>query len=235
MSAAVLARIEAALDSSRSLDEASFLGAEADIVESYALLLEKRAFFDNPGGEKASVLRRCASDTRFASGDILVDALLKFGLRMGDPENAVREAYLTGWDADVSGLPLAVAWLERVKQGQTTAAAWRDSGCALVNLVDCMLAAVRVSIDVLHGSDEELYTAYEEGLLHARAQSRGRAPTPRRATTAPLRSRHLVGGVFGERNRRAYCKSATMAEWHEVAERRHRVPLLRHRVSNKQP
>ena len=169
MSAAVLARIEAALDSSRSLDEASFLGAEADIVESYALLLEKRAFFDNFGGEKASVLRRCASDTRFASGDILVDALLKFGVRMGDPENALREAYLTGWDADVSGLPLAVAWLERAKQGQTTAAAWRDSGCALVDLVDCMLAAVRVSIDVLHGSDEEPHTAYEEGLLHARA------------------------------------------------------------------
>ena len=169
VSAAVLARIEAALDSSRSLDEASFLGAEADIVESYALLLEKRAFFDNPGGEEASVLRRCACDTRFASGDILVDALLKFGFRMGDPENAVREACLTGWDADVSGLPLAVAWLERVKQGQMTAAAWRDSGCALVDLVDCMLAAVRVSIDVLHGSDEELYTAYEEGLLHARA------------------------------------------------------------------
>ena len=35
VSAAVLARIEAALDASRSLDEASFLGAEGRIVELY--------------------------------------------------------------------------------------------------------------------------------------------------------------------------------------------------------
>ena len=135
----------------RPTRECSSVGPHRGCVGLYALLLEKRACFDNPGGEKASVLRRCASDTRFASGDILVDALLKFGLRKGDPENAVREAYLTGWDANVSGLPLAVAWLERVKQGQTTAAAWRDSGCALVDLVDCMcteqyLAAVMIPI-----------------------------------------------------------------------------------------
>ena len=85
---------------------------------------------------------------------------------MGGSE--LREAYLTGWECDVSGLPLAAAWLQRVMQGQTTAAAWRDSGCVLIDLLDCMLAAVRLSIDVLHGSDE-YFPAYEEGLLHARA------------------------------------------------------------------
>jgi hypothetical protein len=42
VSAALLARVEAALDASRSLDGASFLGAEASIVELYVYLLETR-------------------------------------------------------------------------------------------------------------------------------------------------------------------------------------------------
>ena len=36
-----------------------------------------------------------------------------------------------------------------------TAAAWRESSCALVDLVDCMLAAVRLNIHVLHGSESD--------------------------------------------------------------------------------
>ena len=45
-----------------------------------------------------------------------------------------------------------------------------SAGCALVDIVDCMLAAVRVSIGVLHGSESDEETLlHEEGLLHARA------------------------------------------------------------------
>ena len=42
VSAALLARVEAAVDASRSLDGASCLGAEASIVELYVYLLETR-------------------------------------------------------------------------------------------------------------------------------------------------------------------------------------------------
>jgi hypothetical protein len=160
MSAAVLARIEAALDASRSLDEASFLGAEGRIVELYVLMLEKRVFFNNPDLGYDNVLRRCANDAKLASGEILVDALFRFGLHMGDPENVVRDAYLealegeiTDVDMDGTRSQLAAAWLDMLLRQRTTVAAWRESGCALVDIVDCMLAAVEAGMSILQASE----------------------------------------------------------------------------------
>ena len=152
VSAAVLARIEAALDAPRSLDEASFLGAEGRIADLYAYMLEKRVFFDNPDMGYDGVLRRCANDAKFASGGLLVDALFRFGLHMCDPENVVRDAYLEAMEGEITCVnidgassQLAAAWLELLLRQRTTAAAWRESGCALVDIVDCMLAAVEAT------------------------------------------------------------------------------------------
>ena len=66
------------------------MGAEARIVNLYVYMLETRGFFDNPDMGYDRVLRRCASDAKFASGGLLVDALFRFGLHMCDPENVVR-------------------------------------------------------------------------------------------------------------------------------------------------
>ena len=98
-------------------------------------LLEKRVFFDNPDMGYDRVLRRCANDAKFASGGLLVDALFRFGLHMCDPENVVRDACSQ----------LAAAWLDLLLRQRTTAATWRASGCALVDIVDCMLAAVEAT------------------------------------------------------------------------------------------
>ena len=124
VSAALLARVEAALDASRSLDGASFLGAEASIVELYVYLLETRVCNDNPDLGRDQVLRRCASDAKFASGATLVDALFGFGLYMGQDD--IRAAYieaLVGEITDVSASSRAAAWLGLLLRQRTTATA----------------------------------------------------------------------------------------------------------------
>ena len=102
-------------------------------------LLEKRVFFDNPDMGYDGVLRRCADDAKFASGGLLVDALFKFGLHMCGPENVVRDAYLEAMEGEITCVnidgassQLAAAGLDLLLRQQTTAAAWRESGCALV-------------------------------------------------------------------------------------------------------
>ena len=102
-------------------------------------LLEKRVFFDNADIGYDGVLRRCANDAKFASGGLLVDALFRFGLHMRDPENVVRDAYLEAMEGEITCVnidgassQLAAAWLELLLRQRTTAAAWRESGCALV-------------------------------------------------------------------------------------------------------
>ena len=102
-------------------------------------LLEKRVFFDNPDMGYDRVLRRCANDAKFASGGLLVDALFKFRLHMRDPEKVVRDAYLEAMEGvitcvniDGASSQLAAAGLDLLLRQQTTAAAWRESGCALV-------------------------------------------------------------------------------------------------------
>ena len=102
-------------------------------------LLEKRVFFDNPEMGYDGVLRRCANDAKFASGGLLVDALFRFGLHMRDPENVVRDAYLEAMEGEITRVnidgassQLAAAGLDLLLRQQTTAAAWRESGCALV-------------------------------------------------------------------------------------------------------
>ena len=40
---------------------------------------------------------------------------------------------------------LAAAWLDLLLHQRTTAAAWRESGCALVDIVDCMFTAVEAT------------------------------------------------------------------------------------------
>ena len=158
VSAAVLARIEAALASFRLVDETSFLDQEAFIVRIYVTLLEKRVCHDNPDVGHDQVLRRCASDPKLASGDILVDALFRFGLHMGQDD--IRDAYLEALegeitDANMDGArsPLAAAWLDLLLRQRTTATAWREAGCALVDIVDCMLAAVEASMSILWASE----------------------------------------------------------------------------------
>ena len=124
VSAALLARVEAALDASRSLDGASFLGAEASIVELYVYLLETRVCNDNPDLGRDQVLRRCASDAKFASDATLVDALFGFGLYMGQDD--IRAAYLealVGEITDVSASSRAAAWLGLLLRQRTTATA----------------------------------------------------------------------------------------------------------------
>ena len=123
-------------------------------------LLEKRVFFDNPDMGYDGVLRRCANDAKFASGGLLVDALFRFGLHMCDPENVVRDAYLEALEGEITCVnidgassQLAAAWLELLLRQRTTAAAWRESGCALVDIVDCMLAAVEASMSILWASE----------------------------------------------------------------------------------
>jgi len=122
-------------------------------------LLEKRVFFDNPDMGYDRVLRRCANDAKFASGGLLVDALFRFGLHMCDPENVVRDAYLEALEGEITCVnigassQLAAAWLELLLRQRTTAAAWRESGCALVDIVDCMLAAVEASMSILWASE----------------------------------------------------------------------------------
>ena len=150
VSAALLARIETALDALRSLDDASFLGVEAEIVESYVYLLEKRVCNDNPDLGYDQILRRCASDATFASGEVLVDALFRFGLQMGQDD--IRDAYLEALEGEITNVSidhassqLVAAWLRLLLCRRTTAAAWRESGCALVDIVDCMLAAVEAT------------------------------------------------------------------------------------------
>ena len=160
VSAAVLARIEAALDASRSLDEASFLGAEGRIVDLYVYMIETRVFFDNPYMGYDRVSRRCANDAKFASGGLLVDALFRFGLHMCDPENVAMDAYLEALECEIYDLnidgassQLAAAWLELLLRQRTTAAAWRESGCALVDIVDCMIAVVEAIMIILWASE----------------------------------------------------------------------------------
>ena len=46
---------------------------------------------------------------------------------------------------DGASSQLAAAWLELLLRKRTTAAAWRESGCALVDIVDCMLATVEAT------------------------------------------------------------------------------------------
>ena len=63
------------------------------IVDLYVYMPEARVFFGNPDVGYDRVLRRCANDTKCASGGLLADALFKFGNHMCDPENAVGDAY----------------------------------------------------------------------------------------------------------------------------------------------
>ena len=72
------------------------------------------------------------------------------------------------------GSPLFFFCAAAAEQGQRVPAGepqlGASAGCALADIVDCMLAAVRVSIGVLHGSESDEETLlHEEGLLHARA------------------------------------------------------------------
>ena len=155
MTATMLARVETALGSLRSVDEATFLEGEDDFVGVSLLLLEKRAFFDNPDRGRDEALRRCARDTTFASGARLGEALLDFGLHMGDPSGAVRAWYLEAWAAMITAARLeatlrtwmgeaafgprshlAVAWLDLLKEGRTTAMSWRASGARLIDIVE---------------------------------------------------------------------------------------------------
>ena len=76
---------------------------------------------------------------KFASGGLLVDALFRFGLHMREPENVVRDAYLEAMEGEITCVnidgassQLAAAGLDLLLRQQTTAAAWRESGCALV-------------------------------------------------------------------------------------------------------
>ena len=71
---------------------------------------------------------------------------------MCDPENVVRDAYLEAMEGEITRVnidgassQLAAAGLDLLLRQQTTAAAWRESGCALVDIVDCMLAAVEAT------------------------------------------------------------------------------------------
>ena len=78
----------------------------------YVYLLETRVCNDNPDLGRDQVLRRCASDAKFASGATLVDALFGFGLYMGQDD--IRAAYLealVGEITDVSASSRAAAWL----------------------------------------------------------------------------------------------------------------------------
>ena len=109
---------------------------------------------DNPDLGRDQVLRRCASDAKFASDATLVDALFGFGLYMGQDD--IRAAYLealVGEITDVSASSRAAAWLGLLLRQRTTATAWREAGCALVDIVDCMLAAVEASMSILGASD----------------------------------------------------------------------------------
>ena len=133
MSAALLARIETA-------------------VESYVYLLEKRVCNDNPNLGRDQILRRCASDAKFASGEVLVDALFRFGIHMGQDDT--RDAYIEALgEITNANIDDAAAWLHLLLCRRTTAAAWRESGCALVDIVDCMLTAVEVSMSILWASE----------------------------------------------------------------------------------
>ena len=82
---------------------------------------------------------------------------------MRPPENAARGAYLEALGGEVTrvnidgeSLQLAAAWLELLLRQRTTAAAWRESGCALVDIVDCMLAAVEASMSILRASESAI-------------------------------------------------------------------------------
>ena len=55
------------------------------------------------------------------------------------------EGEITCVNIDGASSQLAAAWLELLLRQRTTAAAWRESGCALVDIVDCMLAAVEAT------------------------------------------------------------------------------------------
>ena len=92
---------------------------------------------DNPDLGRDQVLRRCASDAKFASGATLVDALFGFGLYVG--QDGIRAAYLEALEGEITDVnidgassQLAAAGLDLLLRQQTTAAAWRESGCALV-------------------------------------------------------------------------------------------------------
>ena len=72
----------------------------------------------------------------------------------------IRDAYLEALDGQITDAnmdgassPLAAAWLDLLLRQRTTAAAWRESGCALVDIVDCMLAAVEASMSILWASE----------------------------------------------------------------------------------
>ena len=111
---------------------------------------------DNPDLGRDQVLHRCASDAKFASGEILVDALFRSGMGQEDPRGAYLEALegeITNVNIDDASSQLVAAWLRLLLCRRTTAAAWRVSGCALVDIVDCMLAAVETSMSILRANE----------------------------------------------------------------------------------
>ena len=50
----------------------------------------------------------------------------------------------------------AAAWLDLLLRQRTTATAWREAGCALVDIVDCMLAAVEAGMSILRSSESAI-------------------------------------------------------------------------------
>ena len=54
---------------------------------------------------------------------------------------------------DGASSQLAAAGLDLLLRQQTTAAAWRESGCALVDIVDCLPAAIGASMSILRASE----------------------------------------------------------------------------------
>ena len=74
-------------------------------------------------------------------------------------QDDIRDAYLEALDEitnvniDDASSQLVAAWLRLLLCRRTTAAAWRESGCALVDIVDCMLAAVEASMSILRASE----------------------------------------------------------------------------------
>ena len=126
-------------------------------MELYVYLLETRACNDNPDLGRDQVLRRCASDAKFASGATLVDALFGFGLYMGQDD--IRAAYREALEGEITDVNIdgassqAAAWLDLLLRQRTTATAWREAGCALVDIEDCMLAAVEASMSILWASE----------------------------------------------------------------------------------
>ena len=75
-------------------------------------------------------------------------------------QDDIRDAYLEALEGEITNVnidhassQLVAAWLRLLLCRRTTAAAWRESGCALVDIVDCMLAAVEASMNILWASE----------------------------------------------------------------------------------